>query len=350
MGVRGKKYLRYALVLLILLPVIPFAEKSPLHNIDWNGFSGKHINASIALDCFGKTSKGLAFGYNYELLRTFARDRGFEIGISMPSGQDSPLDSLKAGAIDILVLPVSDSINTEGVLLSSPIDDNTVWAVNEGSHRRLWEINTWLKVLFSSNEGKELKNRFFRIYNPRKLVSLGRSSGKASPYDKTIKECSPALGWDWRLLAAVAWQESQYKIQATSHRGAGGLMQMLPATARKFGANDILDPEQSIRAGAAYLSSLQRIMASHAPDRDSLIRLTLAAYNVGEGKLLSRLEDSLQTGPAGKAYVDSVLSCYACLKIVCPQLGDIERVTEPLPSAQDQPATQTGTVSTKGSL
>ncbi len=348
MGSR-KKYIRYAVVILALLLIIPAAERSVSHMVvEMKGFEGSEVRASIALDSFGKATKNLSTGYNYELLRLFAKDIGFTVDVSVPDRDDSPLDSLRNGALDLLVLPLSDSLDTSGLLLSSPVEGNTVWAVREEGHRRMREINSWLGLHLTSREGKELKNRFFRMYNPRNLVSIGRSSSTASPYDRTFKECASTLGWDWRLLAAVAWHESQYRIQARSPRGARGIMQMIPKTAERFGVKDVLDPQENIKAGTAYLASLQRMFEGIAPDRDSLMKLTLAAYNVGEGKLLSRLEDSLQTGPSGKAYVDSVLACYACLKIVCPQGYETVAATVNEPSAQDPPLTQTDTVSTGG--
>ncbi|WP_328986274.1 lytic transglycosylase domain-containing protein [Thiorhodovibrio winogradskyi] len=83
-------------------------------------------------------------------------------------------------------------------------------------------------------------------------------------------------GIDPNLVHAVIRAESAYRPNAKSPAGACGLMQLMPATARRFGVRDIWDPEQNIRGGVAYLRFLL--------DRfDGDIRLALAGYNAGEG-------------------------------------------------------------------
>jgi soluble lytic murein transglycosylase-like protein len=78
------------------------------------------------------------------------------------------------------------------------------------------------------------------------------------------------------LVAAVAAAESAFDAQALSPKGAGGVMQLMPATARRFGVRDRFSPEQSLRGGAAYL----RWLIDHFGDD---LTLALAAYNAGEG-------------------------------------------------------------------
>jgi soluble lytic murein transglycosylase-like protein len=81
---------------------------------------------------------------------------------------------------------------------------------------------------------------------------------------------------DARLLHAIVSVESAYNAHARSHAGALGLMQVIPATGRRFGAVDLFDPLQNLRAGTAYLAWLQRRFGGD-------LELMLAAYNAGEG-------------------------------------------------------------------
>jgi soluble lytic murein transglycosylase-like protein len=83
-------------------------------------------------------------------------------------------------------------------------------------------------------------------------------------------------GMDARLLHAIVTVESAYDPRARSHAGALGLMQVIPATGKRFGANDLFDPLQNLRAGTAYLAWLKRRFGGD-------LTLMLAAYNAGEG-------------------------------------------------------------------
>lgn len=118
-----------------------------------------------------------------------------------------------------------------------------------------------------------------RTYVP---ASAARAPNQASP-PKAASRWSPLIdqvaaehGMDARLLHAIVTVESAYDPQARSHAGALGLMQVIPATGKRFGANDLLDPLQNLRAGTAYLAWLKRRFGGD-------LTLMLAAYNAGEG-------------------------------------------------------------------
>ena len=85
-------------------------------------------------------------------------------------------------------------------------------------------------------------------------------------------------GVDPRFLHAVIWQESKYKNQAKSHAGAQGLMQLMPATAKRFGCEDPYDQVENITAGTKYLSWLLKRFEGN-------VALALAGYNAGEGSV-----------------------------------------------------------------
>lgn len=106
-----------------------------------------------------------------------------------------------------------------------------------------------------------------------------------SPYDDLIKENAKKIGWNWKMFAALIWSESRFRIQARSHRGAVGLMQMMPRTANRYEIENLLDPKENIEAGAAYIAKLQGKFKDTATDNDELVKFTLAAYNAGEGRI-----------------------------------------------------------------
>lgn len=91
-----------------------------------------------------------------------------------------------------------------------------------------------------------------------------------------IEQVAAEHAVDPHLLHAIVSVESAYNPQARSHAGALGLMQVIPATGRRFGAQNLLDPLQNLRAGTAYLVWLHKRFNGD-------LELMLAAYNAGEG-------------------------------------------------------------------
>jgi soluble lytic murein transglycosylase-like protein len=94
--------------------------------------------------------------------------------------------------------------------------------------------------------------------------------------DRIIYEAGEKQGVDPRFIHAVIWQESKYVTRARSHAGAQGLMQLIPATAKRFGCEDPNDPKDNITAGTKYLSWLLKRFSGN-------VELALAGYNAGEG-------------------------------------------------------------------
>lgn len=110
-----------------------------------------------------------------------------------------------------------------------------------------------------------------RVAEPRVKSSL---AGKAG-YDQLVDEVSRTYGLESALLHAVISVESRYNPKAKSRKGAAGLMQLMPGTAKRYGVTDRFDPLQNLEGGARYLRDLLRMF-------DNNVSLTLAAYNAGE--------------------------------------------------------------------
>lgn len=96
--------------------------------------------------------------------------------------------------------------------------------------------------------------------------------------DRIIFTVGQREGIDPRFIHAVIWQESKYKQEAKSHAGAQGLMQLMPATAKRFGCEDPYDPAANIEAGTKYLRWLLKRFSGN-------VELALAGYNAGEGSV-----------------------------------------------------------------
>lgn len=94
--------------------------------------------------------------------------------------------------------------------------------------------------------------------------------------DRIIFDAGKQAGVDPRFIHAVIWQESKYDEHARSHAGAEGLMQLMPATAKRFGCSHPDNPAENIEAGTKYLSWLLKRF-------DGNVSLALAGYNAGEG-------------------------------------------------------------------
>ncbi|MDD0971540.1 MULTISPECIES: lytic transglycosylase domain-containing protein [Pseudomonas] len=140
------------------------------------------------------------------------------------------------------------------------------------------------------------------------LVSLDRQPQLIAnqPYAELVSAAATANQLPEALLHAVIKSESNYNPGATSSKGAGGLMQLMPGTARDMGVTDVYDPKANIQGGAKYLKRLMTMF-------DNDIALAVAAYNAGPDAVLSRgrvIPPFAET----QRYVPSVLRQYRRLQ------------------------------------
>jgi membrane-bound lytic murein transglycosylase F len=107
---------------------------------------------------------------------------------------------------------------------------------------------------------------------------------RLSAFREFFMEAAAEHGLDWRLLAAVGYQESHWNPQAVSPTGVRGIMMLTHAAAKDLGIDDRLDPAQSIRGGARYLNNMISRIPERVPEPDRTW-LALASYNIGLGHL-----------------------------------------------------------------
>lgn len=100
------------------------------------------------------------------------------------------------------------------------------------------------------------------------------------PFETAAKD----TGLNWRLLAALGYQESRWRPAAVSSRGAQGVMMLMPITARKMGVNNVFSPDENILGGARYLLYMKERIPKRIRDPDRTW-LAMAAYNIGIGHL-----------------------------------------------------------------
>jgi membrane-bound lytic murein transglycosylase F len=163
------------------------------------------------------------------------------------------------------------------------------WGVNHNSDTLLMRIDEWLA---QSKKSGEFKKTYLEYFANQKIVENMRSDyvslrgDKISPYDKEIRELSLKIHWDWRLLASLIYEESNFHLGQVSSRNASGLMQLMPETAKKMGMDSIASPVQQLSAGVKYIRHLDDQLPEEISNPIERIKFILAAYNVGIGRIL----------------------------------------------------------------
>lgn len=124
-------------------------------------------------------------------------------------------------------------------------------------------------------------------------------------FDEIILGASAKYGVDHRLVKAIVKAESDFKPAARSVKGARGLMQLMPETAKRMGVRDILEPQDNVEGGVKYLSMLLRMFGGQES-------LAVAAYNAGENAVLKY--GTIPPYSETQNYVKKVLRYYAGYK------------------------------------
>lgn len=173
------------------------------------------------------------------------------------------------------------------VSLEVSFQQRSSWVVRRSSPELAEAINAWASDKVSENVYKAASKRYFELSKKILEISMPEiKSGNISPFDSLFKKYADVLGWEWEILASLAYQESHFKLTVVSWAGAQGLMGIMPGTARMLGVSldDLSDPEISIKTGVEVLRRFRKGF-ENIPDNTEIIKFTLGSYNAGIGHI-----------------------------------------------------------------
>jgi membrane-bound lytic murein transglycosylase F len=235
----------------------------------------------------------------YNRLKELSDSSGINMDVRIlpdERGTDDIIEAIANGEIDYTIankdIALVNKSYFENLDVNTPVGsaEPLHWAVRKNSPALLETVNTWINDF---EKGKFFSNLYFKYFNEEKNIQFGYDEnaelqqGMISHYDEIIQRNSKRINWDWRLVAAVVYQESKFNPNARSWCGAQGLMQLMPGTARQLGVypSEVYNPDRNVKGGTDYLKQLEKTW-SHITDYTQRVKFILASYNAGPGHVL----------------------------------------------------------------
>jgi membrane-bound lytic murein transglycosylase F len=178
-------------------------------------------------------------------------------------------------------------LNVETAFAVGPKQE-LVWVLSNAQGTLRDAINVFFDRIRKDGTLQRLIDRYFGYAQRVERIDAGifqeRIRSVLPAYASLFQRAQQETGIEWRLIAAIAYQESRWNPGATSETNVRGMMMLTEDTARRMRVVDRLDPRQSILAGARYIADLKRALPEriHEPDRTWI---ALAAFNIGIGHL-----------------------------------------------------------------
>lgn len=195
-------------------------------------------------------------------------------------------------------------------------DQSASWAVALGLDSLAAKINRWENRTHSSEFVKEIYKRYYDKTlvdnfddNLSYFKNIKLNKGQpVSKYDDLFKKYASDSGYDWKLLAAIAFCESRFNPLVESRFGAYGLMQVMPATANAVGIDpsSLGSPELNIKAASRILSRLDKAFKDKIKDPDERVKFVVASYNSGAGHILDAMRLAQKNGMDSQKWTGNV--------------------------------------------
>lgn len=260
-------------------------------NMNWSSIQSELVHDAIEL--IGDTVSVRVNSSYMHRLQNLSKEIGGKIAIDTILGNYSTDKIIKMVVDGEIKYTVADNnianINSSyypvlNIEVPISFSQRIGWAVRSSSPDLKKAVNEWLKGMKKKTAYYVIYNKYFKNQGSfRKRVRsefYSLNNNRISKYDPLIKEKAENIGWDWRLLSSLVYQESRFIPEAGSWAGAKGLMQLMPATAEELGVEDRLDPQQNVEGGTRFLNKLWNDF-EEIQDSVQRIKFTMAAYNCG---------------------------------------------------------------------
>lgn len=197
--------------------------------------------------------------------------------------------------------------------LKLSLEQISSWATRKDCESLAQKLNLWNKQKSKTDILKKIYKKYFELSKQtlptveEEIRDLKLERGKPiSPYDRIFKKYSKLPELDWRLLAAIGYNESRFDHRQQSWAGAQGVMQIMPATAKALELDDIHTPEGNIRGAAVLLQRLDEALAEKVPDKQERTFFIIAAYNSGLGHIFDSIALADKYGLDSSKWVGNV--------------------------------------------
>ena len=267
-GTRIFLFVILAALALMLTPQHPYMEEDP------------EVNNEMLCVLY----PDMHYGLNNALVQKFAYDLSIDAEVINAKPGANYLDSLRMHTVDLVIMKYNDSLERGGLMASRRFMDRTVWVTLNTSPQNMRTVNLWINDIEGSSD----------YDHTRRSLMKGRGGRSISQYDYLVKRNAARIGWDWRLVSAVIAAESNFKTWVQSNAGATGLMQVMPS--EEYDADTLVDPAVNLAVGTFKLFKYQRTYLAMGADSSNSVKLTLAGYNGGQGRMKACVEYAQENG------------------------------------------------------
>ena len=250
-------------------------------------------------------------GFHFDLLEDFSEMLGLNLQLMVNDSLEGCLHLLKSGLVDLYAgvfdtLIVDDAFEVFPIATPVETEQTFAWVIlkHEGDSSFHDAIQLWLDDF----KGSQMKRTFYSYFSGSRIRrdSAFMVTDRICRYDKIIKAEAEKHGWDWRLLASIIYQESHFKPDLESDKGAYGLMQLMPVTMEKYGIDYESTIEEQLEAGVKVLNHFNRELPETITDSLERINFILASYNAGMGHVLEARHRAEKHGKNPNIWVDNV--------------------------------------------
>ena len=231
------------------------------------------------------TYREKSLGTHYMLCEDFAKRLGVSLRVELCHDTVEMVNRLRQGDGDLIAFPLKrDMKGADSILFCGPSNEKWQWAVIPENKELADTLDRWFSddMIHSIRTRERFILSMGSVQHKDNAPVLDSVMGRISSYDNLFRKYAPVARIDWRLMAAICYQESCFDPDAKSWAGACGLMQIMPVTAQHLGLplDQIFESEPNIQASAKYINELS-ILFRDIADPAERINFVLAAYNCG---------------------------------------------------------------------
>jgi membrane-bound lytic murein transglycosylase F len=253
----------------------------------------------------------------YDYVRSWAAKNAMVADIIFDDehSTENLIEKVALGEIDYTISEQKVAMNNNklfrnldySIVISEPLEQ--CWVLPKSSDSLRKSIDLWLESFLKTDEYKAIYSRYYNTTFDRQILKNRHSYMKKKTicrWDRQLKKVSRKNRWDWKILAALIYQESGFQPNIVGGGGCIGLLQLMPETAKRYGITPNSSPEIQITRGAQYIKYLENFYNKKVKDKEQLSKFVLASFNAGPGHVIDAINLTEKYGKDPTRWDDNV--------------------------------------------